>query len=404
MQQSRFLLWLGVMLALLAGTATAQEDSEGFQVDLTAGIFNSNIINNGSSVGSALTNLYGGLRLISPTIFSTRSQKNPSNFKLSLNPRYQILGADFTNPRYKHKFHYFALPLNGRYQLFSGFDIVAGASAGYLLANFRTNNNSNTEDFPIEDPSILHLWGSAGVEFDLSKKIGLQLSYQRSIQQLPADHHFRSFRVGLSYQLYPLNNDYESGTKIKPEEKAARNHIRRLEKGILLVRLPSQRKQIKHLKQELQNLAKNSEAYAEKKEKLITLRKRTQIRNNRLIAAFQKTFDFCDYAFFYDYQTDTILSSKWHSIAFKQKGKPGKAIAPDQPRYVLDVGESYLKRYHRSYEGMVIRDTTLHVIKPPFPAKIPNMKTFQFLGLQKKPKRMVRKLENELKTFSKKYP
>lgn len=404
MQQSRFLLWLGLMLALLTGTATAQEDSEGFQVDLTAGILNSNIISNGSPVGSALTNLYGGLRLTSPTIFSNGAQKNPGNFKLSLNPRYQILGADFTDPRYKHKFHYFALPLNGRYELFTGIDIVAGASAGYLLANFRSDNNSNNEDFPIEDPGLLHLWGSAGLEFDLSKKIGLQLSYQRSIQQLASDHRFRSFRVGLSYQLYPLNNAYKSGSEINPEEKAARDHINRLKKGILLIRLNSNRKPIQHLKQALQNLEKNSKAYAEKKEELITLKKRTEIRNNRVIAAFQKTFDFCNYAFFYDYQTDTILSSKWHSAAFKQKGDAGKTVSPDQPRYILDVGESYLKRSHRSYEGMVIRDTTLHVIKPPFPAKIPNTKTFQFLGIQKTPQKMVRKLQDKLQAFSKKYP
>ncbi len=400
MRQSRFLLGLKplLLLALVGGNTTAQEDSEGFKVDLTSGIFNSNIINKGSSVGSALTNLYGGFRLISPTIFSEETMKNPRSFKLSLNPRYQILGADFTNPRYKHKFHYFALPLNGRFQLFSGFDILAGASAGYLLTNFRTNTNSNTEDFPIEDPGLLHLWGSAGIEIALSKKIGLQISYQRSLQQLPNNHHFSSFQLGLTYQLFPANINVQSDNSIEPKKKIARRHIRQLRHGILLVRLTSKRNQIQYLKEKL-----DTAGAAEDRVKLKTLQKLTEARHNRIIAAFKRAFNFCPYAFFYDYQTDTILSSNWQSVAFKQKGSPGIAVDSNKPRYILDVGESYLKRSHRSYEGMVIRDTTLHVLKSPFPAKIPNTKTFSFLGINKDPQKMVEKLNQKLQSFWEKF-
>lgn len=408
MRQSRFLMGLKLLLILvfLTSSTVAQDQSDGLKVDLTAGLFNSNILKNGSSVGSALTNPYGGLRLTSPTIFSTGTQQNPRDFKLTISPRYQILGADFTSPRYKHKFHYFSLPLKGKFQLFSGFDVLAGASAGYLLTNFRTNISTNKEDFPIQDPNFLHLWGSAGVELALSNKIGLQLSYQRSIQQLPSDHRFRSFRVGLSYQLFPLTHDYESEASINRKEKAARNHIRRLEKGILLVRLPSNRKQIRHLQEELKNLDQKlkPEAYIEKREQIVALEKEAKIRSKRLIAAFQKAFDFCNYAFFYDYQTDTVLSSKWNSVAFKQKDKPVESIRPDQPRYILDVGESYLKRSNRSYEGMVIRDTTLKVLKSPFPSKIPNTKTFGFLGIQKNPNTMVRKLNHKLSSFRNRAP
>jgi hypothetical protein len=48
---------------------------------------------------------------------------------------------------------------------------------------------------------------------------------------------------------------------------------------------------------------------------------------------------------------------------------------------------------------MVIRDTSLKVLKSPFPAKIPNSQTFDFAGLDKSPLKMVRKLNEELKSY-----
>jgi len=100
------------------------------------------------------------------------------------------------------------------------------------------------------------------------------------------------------------------------------------------------------------------------------------------------------------YQTDSVLGRQWPEVSFR---KPGQADAyqpdPEQPRYVLDLGSSYLKRENQRFSGMVVRDTSLMSLKEPFPAKYPNTKTFSFLDLDKNVAKMVQKLNAGLKEF-----
>lgn len=389
--------------------------SERWVVDASAGLVNSNILKDGSSVGSALTNPYAGLSLTTPTLFLTDTQPSIRNFRLSLSPRYQILGADFNDPRYKHKFHYIGFPLQAKVELFSSFDFKAGVSGGYLLTNFRSSSNTNQENFPIEEPGFLHWWATGGLEMALSQRLGLQISYQRSLKQLPNAHQFQAFRLGLNYQLNTNDPRFQKPGEKEQRERRARYHIQQLKKGMLLVRLTSNHQQITRLKQDLREMkgvadsndAKGKHKQArkaslkanQKQERLASLKAKTRQRNQNLIEAFNKAFDFCDYAFFYDYQTDSVLKENWSRVAFQNLQGQGLSINKQKPRYILDVGSSFLKREHRTYEGMVIRDTSLKVLKSPFPAKIPNSQTFDFAGLDKSPLKMVRKLNEELKSY-----
>lgn len=389
-------------------SAQAQDQ---FEVDLTGGLYNANIANSGEKVGSAITNPYGGLTVTSPALFLTDTSRAIQNLALSLEPHYQVAGADFDNPQYQHKFHYFSLPLQARAELFSSFEVLIGAAPAFLVTDFRENTTTDPDNLPLSEPDRLHSWGSVGIEAPLSEHFNLRLAYKRSLGPIApeSDFTFTSFQLGLSYEISQAVQRQPEDLRPDERQMKAWRHIKQLRRGILLVRLSAKRKQLQYLKKEKQKLRQQLDTLANpsarKKyqaldDKIQNLKDQTRNRHQRTVKAFRKHFDFCEVAFFYDYQTDTILSQQWPEAVFQKPGKAGQYTpAADQPRYILDVGSSFLKTEGRTYEGMVVRGTTLQVLKEPFPAKHPNTQTFSFMNLNSNRPTMVRELNEALQEY-----
>lgn len=407
----RFLTELTAILLFLGSNSAVAQD-QGFQFDLSAGILNTNIQQSGKKVGSALTNPYGGLTLSSPTLALSDTTQSISNLRLSLSPYYGVMGADFNTPRYKHKFHYLNVPLTVRLKALQYFDIMAGASAAYLVTEFRTEKTGNPEK-AIKEPSYLHTFGVAGVELPIVTRLGLQVTYQHSLKPVTNDFRFSGLQLGLNYQLNaqrPSQAPWQS-TENKAEQKA-KEHIKGLRSGILLVRLNAKKTQLKALKDRKKRIKKaleKTEPTPEKAEiqdrynqvldKIETLKRKTKKRHQKIIKAFNANFNFSEVAFFYNHRTGTILTDQWHEYAFQKLDQNPEFRDKNKPRYILDLGSSFLKRQNKRFEGMVIRDTSLKALQEPFPAKHANTKTFSFMDLEKDVSKMVRSLNESLKGF-----
>lgn len=411
----RFLYLLSAELTaivLFFNIPSAFAQHKGFQADLSAGILNTNIREGSDKVGSALTNPYGGLTLTSPTLALSDSNRSLSNLRLSLSPYYGVMGADFNTPRYKHKFHYLNVPLMVRIKAFQYFDIIAGASTAFLVTEFLTEKTGNPEK-AIKEPPYLHTFGVAGVEIPIVKRLGLQFNYQHSLKPLTNDFRFSGIQVGLNYQLNAGKRDQAPWQKTDSKaEQKAKAHIKALRSGILLVRLKAKKIQLKALKDRKKRIKKaleNTEQSPEKAEiqdrfnevsnEIETLKRKTKKRHQKIIKAFHKNFDFSEVAFFYNHRTEAMLTDKWHKSAFQKLDQKHDFKDKNKTRYILDLGSSFLKRQNKRFEGMVIRDTSLKVLREPFPAKHPNTKTFSFIDLEKDVSKMVRKLNETLKSF-----
>jgi hypothetical protein len=395
---------LSVLISLTGGLTPLKAQHDDLEVNLSAGFHNTNIRNDGQKVGSAINNLYGGLTFVSPALVSADSASTVNAFRLSAEPHYLVAGADFNDPdRYIHKFHFFSVPLHARVQVFSAFDAFIGASGAFLITDFRQKNRTDPDKLPLNNPERFHTMGTAGIEAPISDNLNLRLAYRRSLQGLSEGFRLAGLQLGLTYELSRAIKRQQQEEQIQPTvNKTANRHIRRLKNGILLVRLNSERKKLKELQEALkkQAPAPGTRQYYRLQDQINDLKKERKQRHQRIIEAFEEEFRFSAYAFFYDYQTDSVLGRQWPEVSFR---KPGQADAyqpdPEQPRYVLDLGSSYLKRENQRFSGMVVRDTSLMSLKEPFPAKYPNTKTFSFLDLDKNVAKMVRKLNAGLKEF-----
>jgi hypothetical protein len=393
---------LGLTIGLITPLTPLKAQHEDLKVNLSAGLHNSNILDDGQKVGSAINNLYGGLTFVSPALLSADSASTLNALRLSAEPHYLVAGADFDDPnRYIHKFHFFSLPLHARVQVFSAFDAFIGASGSFLITDFREKNRNDPDKLPLNNPERFHTMGTAGIEAPVGDNLNLRLAYRRSLQGLSEGFRLTGLQLGLTYELSQAIKRQQTEEAIQPEvNKEARRHIRRLKNGILLVRLNSERKKLKELQESRAKLAPGTRQYYRLDNQRRDIKKERKIRHQRIIEAFKEEFRFSAYAFFYDYQTDSVLGKQWPEVSFKT---PGQAEAfqpaPEQPRYILDLGSSYLKRQNQRFEGVVVRDTSLMTLEEPFPAKYLNTKTFSFLELDKDIAEIVRKLNSGLREF-----
>jgi hypothetical protein len=366
---------LSVLISLTGGLTPLKAQHDDLKVNLSAGFHNTNIRNDGQKVGSAINNLYGGLTFVSPALVSADSASTVNAFRLSAEPHYLVAGADFNDPdRYIHKFHFFSVPLHARVQVFSAFDAFIGASGAFLITDFRQKNRTDPDKLPLNNPERFHTMGTAGIEAPISDNLNLRLAYRRSLQGLSEGFRLAGLQLGLTYELSRAIKRQQQEEQIQPTvNKTANRHIRRLKNGILLVRLNSERKKLKELQEALEKQAPapGTRQYYRLQDQINDLKKERKQRHRQ-----------------------------WPEVSFR---KPGQADAyqpdPEQPRYVLDLGSSYLKRENQRFSGMVVRDTSLMSLKEPFPAKYPNTKTFSFLDLDKDVAKMVRKLNAGLKEF-----
>lgn len=394
----KFLVLAGILFITMLSNVKAQERWQNY---LDFGIDNTTLLNEGTGKGSSLTNPFIGFNFISPAIFHHDEPRTFNNFRIALNGGYAAKGGAFARPTYKHRFHYGQVTVKPTVMLFDAFNVFLGTQAAYLGLSSRDGaDNVDNEDFLVSDPEPIEVAGEVGVDATLNEKFRIYMRYQQSITPVDGSIRHAGFRIGLNYLLSrPGKSDIETSANqasnnLEGEEKKERQaekHIKQLKDGLLLVRLSSKRKKIQSLEE------------SDKSEDAQELKEKTRKRHQKIIEAFKTTYDFSNVGFFYDYNTSKVLNKNWGAALLKKDSTliPEEVSQNNKPFYIADIGESFIEANKQTFKGLVIRGQDLDYLDPPFPNKIAKLGGFFFLGLDRSPKELVKKLNAELKGYYK---
>ncbi|RLD22151.1 MAG: hypothetical protein DRI69_02060 [Bacteroidetes bacterium] len=149
----------------------------------------------------------------------------------------------------------------------------------------------------------------------------------------------------------------------KDDKITATTHIKTLNKGVLLVRLPSNRKKIEALQKtleqdlserEFKNVSKTLNRTLDETEKLHT----------GIISAMESAYSFSSFAFFMDYDTREVLEgkSKLYQADMKAEFELDKTTAV----YILSVGRTT----ETTIDAFLVMDSALNILPQPFPSQI----------------------------------
>ncbi len=149
----------------------------------------------------------------------------------------------------------------------------------------------------------------------------------------------------------------------KEDKSVATYHIKALNKGVLLVRLPSNRKKIAALENTLdQDLSENDHKKLSKR-----LNKTIQETDERLaaiIGAMDSTYHFSEYAFFLDYDTREVLESG--KKLYQSDMKAAYDLSDTSSIYILTLG----KTPENSIDAFIVLNDELQGIPLPFPSTV----------------------------------
>ena len=184
----------------------------------------------------------------------------------------------------------------------------------------------------------------------------------------------------------------------------ATKQIHEIKNGYLLIRLSTRSKTI----EDLQRIGKNRAAEEIKKDQ--------DEKNRKIIAAFAKNFNFCEYRFFYSQYSDEIKKGNYKFLVFDKNLQPdnnfsleGKnyyvaefgtleadttIIASDMTLEVKDDFDVSTKKVNytntpNKIYALIIKDKNYYQLRSPFPYYAGGMST----------DKMVRKMNSKLKSF-----
>ena len=188
-------------------------------------------------------------------------------------------------------------------------------------------------------------------------------------------------------------------------KQLAREQINQLHNGVLLVRLQTKKKSIEALKKRGQlKLAGEIKA---KQESL----------NKEIVSAFQRNFDFCPTYFFYSNYSQEIIDKSFEEIQFLDKNLlPDTKIKFDNKSFltaefgtieqdttnrvpVNNGAEKQEQKYSGSNMGfgaLIIKSEQFNQLKKPFPFYV---RTYDSLPIKRKPRVVVRKMNEKLHEF-----
>lgn len=149
----------------------------------------------------------------------------------------------------------------------------------------------------------------------------------------------------------------------KEDKLSASQTIVDLKDGILLIRFASNRNKMEALQKSMSNAVSSADSSRLQREIDRTIEESETLQND-VIKALANEFDFCDYAFFYDKDSKSVLEGK--GPVYKADLKTEIAIDPERSVYVMYVGRTP----ESSINGFVIVDRSLDPIPRPFPGVI----------------------------------
>jgi len=149
----------------------------------------------------------------------------------------------------------------------------------------------------------------------------------------------------------------------KEDKSTAAYHINELKEGVLLVRLPSNRKKIEALENTLTDSLSQKDHKNVSKTLDRTLKETEEVQTG-IIAAMGSVFTFSEYAFFMDYDTHEVL--KDGSRLFQSDMKTTYKLKDSTSIYILSVGRTT----ETPIDAFIVFDKALQIIASPFPSQI----------------------------------
>lgn len=149
----------------------------------------------------------------------------------------------------------------------------------------------------------------------------------------------------------------------KDEKNTATTHIEALNKGILLVRLPSNQKKIEALQNTLEQDLSEKE-YKNVSRTLNRTFEETEKLHAGIISAMGSVYSFSLFGFFMDYDTQEVLAGKGKLY----HGDMKKEFVMDKsaPVYVLSTGRTT----ETPIDAFLVMDRDLNILPQPFPSQI----------------------------------
>lgn len=298
-------------------------------------------------------------------------------FSVDLSGAYSMRGERYDKKVTRREGNFIDTRLLLRVHFLKSFSFGAGIGYYHFLnaryASGLGGNSSNKLD--IKNPE------------DLSRRVvPLELGFQF---QNEATLHF-AYDIGLSDGFnntavtfrFPIRFGSKSNKPLR-RRAVAENHIKRLEKGALLVRLPSARPLINAL---------NERGYTEKMEEVVD---EVESENRKIVEAFGKEYDFSEVYFFYSHKSREIREGNFSPLmnadfetvsAIMSDSIPDYYIAefttlrPDTGHYYIGTsvepnpngGQHLVKKYGgysigADFQVLVIKDKNFIQLRDPFP-------------------------------------
>jgi len=146
-------------------------------------------------------------------------------------------------------------------------------------------------------------------------------------------------------------------------EKVAREHVEELKKGVLLVRLKTEKAKLEALKKV------GTEAQVK------ALENEIRTRHENIANAFKSDFNFCSVLFFYSHQSELIKSGEFSKLSLYDadlKPLDPLTVLPEEHIYIAEFGRienanTSSGQIDFGFQALVIRDVDLNQLKRPFP-------------------------------------
>ncbi|HMQ46664.1 MAG TPA: hypothetical protein PKA00_03785 [Saprospiraceae bacterium] len=150
----------------------------------------------------------------------------------------------------------------------------------------------------------------------------------------------------------------------------AKEQIKELHEGTLIVRIPTQHKKIAALEELLQNKELSPANRKRLEDQLETTRQEAQNFSLYVLEAFDTVYDFSKVLFMYDTDMAALQSSNPSGFFLNREGKADASIVLDQPNfYLLRFGFSTGEATSHT-DAMIITDATITDLQKPFPYEV----------------------------------
>lgn len=150
----------------------------------------------------------------------------------------------------------------------------------------------------------------------------------------------------------------------------AKEQIKELHEGTLLVRIPTQHKKIAALEALLQNDQLPTANRQRLEDQLETTRQEARNFAHYVIEAFDTAYDFSKVLFMYDTDMAALQSSSPGGFFLNREGKADTSIVLDQPNfYLLRFGFSTGEATSHT-DAMIIADASIQDLQKPFPYEV----------------------------------